>query len=166
MELIRESSNLYGKERRKMAIFKCEFCNNEFELRRDKGLKQKSCLGCRGTKHGMSRTRQYSIWQGMNRRCTDSTRAKYHLYGGKGITVCEKWKTFEGFWEDWTGDAYSFYLKPEYTKFKYNEFYFSLKVIISGVIDDATDLNGTVVRYHFYNYTSDVTKFIQCQNSK
>ena len=25
---------------------------------------------------------------------------KYHIYGGKGVEVCEKWLTFEGFYED------------------------------------------------------------------
>ena len=109
MELVRESGyKQYGPDKRKMAIFKCGFCNNEFELRLDKGVKQKSCLSCRGeanATHNMAGTRPYNIWQGMKQRCYNPKRAKYHLYGGKGITVYGKWKTFEGFWED-NQDAY------------------------------------------------------------
>ncbi len=70
---------------------------------------------------------------------------------------------FEGYWSDWTGDAYELYLKPEYTRFKYKDFYFSLKVLISGVVGDATNLKGTMIKYHIYNYTNKVNKFIKCQ---
>jgi hypothetical protein len=86
-----------------MAIFKCEFCNNEFELRRDRGLKQSSCISCRGKQnstHGMSGTKQYNVWQQMVQRCKNPLHKKYHIYGGKGITVCDDWLTFEGFWRD------------------------------------------------------------------
>jgi hypothetical protein len=71
---------------------------------------------------------------------------------------------FEEYWSDWVGDGYELYLKPEYTLFKYKEFYFSLKVIISGVIGDATKLKGTVVKYHFYNYNKEVNKHIKCKD--
>ena len=104
MQLIREAGKeIYGGEKRKMAIFKCEFCNNEFKLRRDRGLKQSSCSACRGKKnitHGMAGTKQYQAWQNMFQRCENPKNKKYHIYGGKGIRVCDKWKTFEGFWED------------------------------------------------------------------
>ena len=36
----------------------------------------------------------------MLQRCKNPNNPKFHIYGGKGITVDEKWKTFEGFWED------------------------------------------------------------------
>jgi hypothetical protein len=50
--------------------------------------------------HGMSRTRQYNTWHGMVNRCTLKTHKAYYRYGGRGITICDKWKTFDGFWED------------------------------------------------------------------
>lgn len=42
----------------------------------------------------------YYVWQAMLQRCKNPKHPKFHIYGGKGITVDEKWKTFEGFWED------------------------------------------------------------------
>jgi len=104
MTILRETGmKQYGPDKRRMAMFLCDYCEEEFELRLDKGIKQKSCLACRGEAsktHSMSGTRPYNIWQGMRQRCNNPKRPKYHLYGGKGITVCDKWKTFEGFWED------------------------------------------------------------------
>lgn len=52
------------------------------------------------TTHGMSKTPQFHVWQAMLQRCSNPNNPRYHCYGGKGITVCDKWKTFEGFWED------------------------------------------------------------------
>lgn len=51
-------------------------------------------------KHGMSSTRQYKIWQQMKVRCDNPKSIHFLNYGGKGITYCDKWKTFKGFWED------------------------------------------------------------------
>lgn len=43
------------------------------------------------TKHGISRSRIYRILHGMKQRCTNPNAPKYHLYGGRGIRVCEEW---------------------------------------------------------------------------
>ncbi len=104
MVIVSEASPKFiGGSNRKMAIFKCEFCNNEFELRRDRGLKQGSCLDCRNRirkTHGMTRTRVYNVWQQMIQRCENPKNKKFHIYGGNGIQVCDEWKTFDGFWKD------------------------------------------------------------------
>jgi hypothetical protein len=47
--------------------------------------------------HGMSRTRTYQAWLNMRARCLKSGNIAYSNYGGRGITVCEKWNTFQGF---------------------------------------------------------------------
>lgn len=36
----------------------------------------------------------------MKRRCLVPTATNYELYGGRGITVCERWLTFANFLED------------------------------------------------------------------
>jgi hypothetical protein len=55
----------------------------------------------RMTKHGLSRTRMYRIWTGMKMRCTNPAETSYPRYGGRGITVCERWmNSFENFYRD------------------------------------------------------------------
>lgn len=50
--------------------------------------------------HGMSHTNIYDIWCGMHRRCKSPKCAEYPLYGGRGISVCERWNNFENFYAD------------------------------------------------------------------
>jgi hypothetical protein len=55
----------------------------------------------RTTKHGMSRSPEYRIWQGMKSRCSRPDSQRYARYGGRGITVCERWRgSFENFYAD------------------------------------------------------------------
>jgi hypothetical protein len=42
----------------------------------------------------------YSSWRGMKERCNRPGSAYFHLYGGRGIRVCERWWTFENFLAD------------------------------------------------------------------
>lgn len=50
--------------------------------------------------HGMTNTKEYSIWLNMKNRCHNSNGQDYHNYGGRGITVCEEWMKFENFYCD------------------------------------------------------------------
>ena len=68
----------------------------------------KSC-GCleleefkkRFTKHGMNGTQEYKCWQNMKNRCYNQKVKQYKDYGGRGITVCERWlNSFENFYAD------------------------------------------------------------------
>jgi hypothetical protein len=52
-------------------------------------------------KHGMTKSRLYTIWRGMKQRCYQTWRKQYKDYGGRGITVCDEWlHSFEAF-RDW-----------------------------------------------------------------
>ena len=50
--------------------------------------------------HGLVGTRPYHIWGNMKKRCNNPNSPDYPRYGGRGITYCEQWEKFEGFWED------------------------------------------------------------------
>lgn len=45
-------------------------------------------------------TKTYYCWSHMKSRCLNKKHAKYHLYGGRGITVCKKWLAFKNFLTD------------------------------------------------------------------
>lgn len=51
--------------------------------------------------HGMRKTRTYRIYAGIKNRCNNSKDSKYHLWGGRGITVCKEWQdSFTAFFAD------------------------------------------------------------------
>ncbi len=50
--------------------------------------------------HRRRHTTEYEIWLNMRRRCFDPTNHAYHNYGGRGITVCDRWLSFENFFAD------------------------------------------------------------------
>lgn len=51
-------------------------------------------------KHGWAGTPTYNSWSSMKSRCIDPRNASYPHYGGRGITFCERWLSFENFLED------------------------------------------------------------------
>lgn len=48
----------------------------------------------------MSGTPTYLSWQNMIQRCSNPKTPSYHRYGGRGITVCARWKKFRNFLAD------------------------------------------------------------------
>lgn len=51
--------------------------------------------------HNMSQSAEYSIWNSMRRRCYETSNPRYPDWGGRGITVCDKWReSFEAFFAD------------------------------------------------------------------
>jgi len=85
-------------------LCRCD-CGNEKTYTKGH-LKQKVAHSCGCwkqeiiTKHGMWKSTEYCIWEGMKARCQNKNNLNYPNYGGRGITVCEKWNTFEGFYDD------------------------------------------------------------------
>lgn len=50
--------------------------------------------------HGMTGTAEYCIWNAMLTRCNNEKSENYKNYGGRGIKVCERWRTFANFIAD------------------------------------------------------------------
>lgn len=62
----------------------------------------KSC-GClkKERNHGLSKHPTHRAWYSMIRRCYWKGHEWYHRYGGRGITVCERWlESYDNFVED------------------------------------------------------------------
>lgn len=49
------------------------------------------------TTHGGKGTKAHSIWQGIVQRCKNPNTKQWKDYGGRGITLCQEWETYEGF---------------------------------------------------------------------
>lgn len=58
----------------------------------------------RCTTHGDAsrryRASEYAIWSSMHSRCSNETNEAYSLYGGRGVSVCERWASYEAFLSD------------------------------------------------------------------
>lgn len=52
------------------------------------------------TTHGMRDTPEYEIWASMRSRCTNPNVRVFKNYGGRGISVCERWNSFQNFYAD------------------------------------------------------------------
>lgn len=53
------------------------------------------------TKHGKDKQREYKAWHAAKQRCTRPEVSAYPEYGGRGITMCDRWiDSFETFFED------------------------------------------------------------------
>lgn len=80
-------------------------CGNEREVNGYNltGGKVKSC-GCLVWKHGHSSggkvSRTWASWRSMRERCLDPNHRGYAYWGGRGVTVCERWGSFENFLSD------------------------------------------------------------------
>lgn len=75
------------------SISKKHFCKGYF----------KSC-GCERTKHGHKRrnsgTATYNSWENMISRCYNPNATGFENYGGRGIKVCSRWRSFAHFLKD------------------------------------------------------------------
>ncbi len=103
-----------GTNKRQDAMWEviCE-CGNEFTARgsslRSGESRSCGCLQRESAKkvgeakrtHGMQGTLAYESWSGAIKRCTNPNCESYPRYGGRGITVCSRWRSsFEDFLSD------------------------------------------------------------------
>jgi hypothetical protein len=55
----------------------------------------------RNRTHGLTNTPTWRCWQSIITRCTNPTSKSFPDYGGRGITICERWRdSFEAFHAD------------------------------------------------------------------
>jgi hypothetical protein len=97
-----------SKNRHILWLCKCD-CGNEVTVFAS-NLKRGNTISCgcyhkeRDSEshiiHSQSKTRLYSIWIGMKKRCFNRNTKAYEYYGGRGIKVCEDWLDFTKF-HDW-----------------------------------------------------------------
>lgn len=94
-----------GKRKRHIKCM-CE-CGREAIVAMDNFMSghTKSC-GCKKDKgsrlrHGKSHTTEHNIWLGMKNRCLNPQEPAFKNYGGRGISVCDRWlNSFEAFYAD------------------------------------------------------------------
>lgn len=120
-ELINEVGNRYGRltviaRASNRGAFRvvhwlcvCD-CGKQFTVKgthlRTGATQSCGCLGRektaeRNTTHGLTYHPLYETWLGIRRRVRDPNIKNYHRYGGRGVTVCERWlHSFEHFLAD------------------------------------------------------------------
>lgn len=64
------------------------------------GCLQRELLSNRKTTHGLKKHPLYGHWLDMRNRCNNPKFEGYMNYGGRGIQVCERWNSFQNFYDD------------------------------------------------------------------
>lgn len=65
------------------------------------GCLKREIVSDRNRTHGMRQSPTYKAWAAMKTWCSNPNQDFYHRYGGRGITVCERWlHSFENFLAD------------------------------------------------------------------
>jgi hypothetical protein len=87
-----------GSDLRRGNSASCGCLRNEMASRR---LREQPAALKHGHARAGKRTSTYESWKGMLGRCTNRRSADWPYYGGRGISVCESWRSsFEAFLAD------------------------------------------------------------------
>jgi len=90
----------------------CKFCDKDIRISPSRVGRVHFCSrACYGdsvkgipfanVKHMMANKHpMYSVWKGIRKRCNNPNEKAYKDYGGRGITVCNKWDNFVNFYND------------------------------------------------------------------
>jgi len=109
LTVINEIGSFYsGKKKVIFWLCKCE-CGNEIKLAsgaigttKSCGCYQKEKVGSINKRHGeANKTKENKLWFSIKQRCYNPNNISYKDYGGKGITVCDRWlNSYEDFLSD------------------------------------------------------------------
>ncbi len=95
-------------------LCQCECCNTTIVQYGNLTKGSTSSCGCLQREitgnllrtHGMTKSKIYRVWCAIKDRCLNSNTTSYRHYGGRGITMCDRWaNSFEEFWQD-MGSSY------------------------------------------------------------
>lgn len=64
------------------------------------GCTRREKLIARQETHRRTGSRMYATWSNMIQRCVNPRNPRYADWGGRGITVCQRWRAFDAFLED------------------------------------------------------------------
>lgn len=82
----------------------CRNCGASFECyitATKKACSYVCAAGSRENTHRLIYTSEYSAWRDMKARCYRTAHKDYPKYGGRGITVCDRWRnSFPNFYAD------------------------------------------------------------------
>ena len=116
--MARRMEFLSGKKFGRLTVEKFEYCGpnghaywrckcdcGNYKVVRASHLKSGNVIscGCAQTRktHGGTNSRIYPIWNNMKQRCSNPNSIEFHLYGGRGIAVCEEWRNSFKHFRDW-----------------------------------------------------------------
>lgn len=93
----------YRNTTRAAWLCKCDLCGEEKSV--EGSSLRRLGSGCRcvlGGKvvHGKSSTHIHRVWLSMRERCRNPSNTAYCRYGGRGVSVCDRWQVFENFYAD------------------------------------------------------------------
>ena len=99
-----------SKKSGRSIYWKCKCDCGNFKIIQGRHLRSgdiKSC-GClkkelsmkRYTTHGMRDSPEYQSWKSMLHRCNNKNCLDYESYGGRGVSVCQRWTKFANFYTD------------------------------------------------------------------
>ncbi len=86
-------------------VWKCKCdCGNITRVRANSLLSGNTKTCGRGrikaiTTHNKTNTPLFNIWRNIKERCENRNYKTYGNYGGRGITLCDEWQSFESFYE-------------------------------------------------------------------
>jgi len=90
----------HGKNKQKRWLCVCDCGNQSYVIISQLTTGKTSSCGClqkertsqARASHAMSDTAMYNVWQGIKKRCLNPKNKAWHCYGGRGITVCDRWR--------------------------------------------------------------------------